>query len=205
MKMGVRACPIIIHSDIIQAIYVQGGDKYKPKLQEQRRKHEDIKCVSWWVDLSAPSSLSEKSSRHLMQFALTTENIALSLLWPQVCMVDSLLARHSNALNSNLTTPWARGIQHEQLRPSSEQRRSIERFGTPCGWCGIRGHHGDRYFSKYPANLTKFPPRNEWNTHDGKPSKSLLDRQLHPIPRIVPSVIAHQVSTSIFLQFDEFS
>jgi hypothetical protein len=41
---------IIIYSDSIQAIYVQGEDKYKPQLQEQRRKHEDIKCVSWWLD-----------------------------------------------------------------------------------------------------------------------------------------------------------
>jgi hypothetical protein len=32
MNQGERACPIIIYSDIIQAIYVQGGDKYKPQL-----------------------------------------------------------------------------------------------------------------------------------------------------------------------------
>jgi hypothetical protein len=52
LKKGVSASPIIIYSDGIQAIYVQGEDKYKSQLQVQRRKYEDIKGVSWWAAIS---------------------------------------------------------------------------------------------------------------------------------------------------------
>jgi hypothetical protein len=54
------------------------------------------------------------SSTPLMQFALNAENITLSLLWPQVCMIDNLLSRHTKSPQANSTTARSRD---KQLQP----------------------------------------------------------------------------------------
>jgi hypothetical protein len=91
----------------------------------------------------------------LMQFDIDTENITLSLLWPQVCMTDNLLSRHTTAPRTNSTTARSRD---KQLQP---------RFKAPCEWCGISGHNEERCYQKNPINLHRCPPKNGWITPDG--------------------------------------
>jgi hypothetical protein len=124
----------------------------------------------------------------LMQFVLSTENMTLGILLPQECMIDSLLSKHSNAMNANAARPsW--GTRGNIRTPPDSK------FRAPCTWCGIPGHNEERCFSKDPSNLTRFPPRNGWNTPDGKPPLTHIEKHRLPQPRTVPSVTAHQVTT----------
>jgi hypothetical protein len=105
----------------------------------------------------------------LMQFVLSTDNMTLGILFSQVCMIDSLLSKHSNAMNANTTRPsW--GMRGNTRTPPDSK------FRAPCTWCGIPGHYEERCFSKDLSNLTRFPPRNGWNTPDGKPPLSLIEK-----------------------------